>query len=487
MKVDEIMDIALRRGFIFPASEIYGGVSGFWEYGHLGTLLKRNWEDAWRKHFLGLDNNYYEISTTNIMPKPVFEGSGHLKNFNDPLTSCLKCNQRFRADDLIQDAIGRNVEELTPEEMFELIKGEGIVCPKCKGELGEVNWFNMMFDLNIGAAGGLTGYLRPETAQGSFVSFKRMYEVLRNRMPMGLAILGRVYRNEISPRQGFFRLREFNQAELQIFFDPDNLGVHEEFDMVADYMLRVKPLDSEENIEMSCKELSEKYDIGQFYVYHMAKIQEFYMDIIGIPKEKFRFRELSEKERAFYNKLHWDIEVDMETLGGFKEVAGIHYRTDHDLSGHLNMSKQNLQVNIEGKKFVPHVLELSFGVDRNFWALLDLFYVKEEERTLFRFNPSMAPIKVAVFPLLNKPALKEKAMEIYKDLRNLFQTDYDRGGSIGRRYRRQDEVGTPFGVTVDFDTVEKGQITIRDRDTMEQVTVPVEDIKKELVERVLGV
>jgi len=484
MKVDEIMDVALRRGFIFPASEIYGGVSGFWEYGHLGTLLKKNWEEAWKEHFLGLDTNYYEISTSNIMPKSVFEGSGHLENFNDPLTSCTKCNQRFRADDLIQEVTGRNVEELTPDEMYEIIKSEKIACPKCKGTLGEVNWFNMMFNVNIGAAGGLTGYLRPETAQGSFVSFKRMFEVLRNRLPIGLAIIGRVYRNEISPRQGFFRLREFNQAELQIFFDPDNFGEHEDFDSVKDVMLQVRPLDQDENIELSCGEFAERYNIGKFYVYHMARIQEFYLEKMGIPRDKFRFRELSERERAFYNKVHWDIEVFMETLGGFKEVAGIHYRTDHDLSGHQGMSKQKLMVNIEGKKFIPHVLELSFGVDRNFWALMDLSYEKEEERTVFRFRPSVAPIKVAVFPLLNKPQLKDKAMEIYKDLKPLFQTDYDRGGSIGRRYRRQDEVGTPYGVTIDFDTIEKGTVTIRDRDSMEQEIVPVGELRNKLIGKV---
>ena len=483
MKVDEIMDVAVRRGFIFPAAEIYGGVSGFYEYGHLGFLLKKNWEDAWRRHFLGLNPNFHEISTSNIMPKGVFEGSGHLENFNDPLTSCKKCNQRFRADDLIEEVTGKSAEDLTPEEMYELIKEKNIVCPKCKGELGEVHWFNMMFSMNIGAAGGQVGYLRPETAQGSFVSFKRMYEVLRNRIPMGLAIIGRVYRNEISPRQGFFRLREFNQAELQIFFDPDTFGEHDDFDSVKDVVLNVKFADAEDAVPMAAADFAEKTGIGKFYVYHMAKTQEFYLDVVGVPAEMFRFRQLSEKEKAFYNKVHWDVEVLLETLGGFKEVGGIHYRTDHDLSGHQGASKTKMQINVNGKKFIPHVLELSFGVDRNFWALMDLSYAKEEERTVFRFNPRMAPFKVAIFPLLNKPQLKEKAEDIYKCISPFVQADYDQGGSIGRRYRRQDEIGTPFGITIDFDTIEKGTVTLRDRDTMEQEIIKVEDIVKEVVSR----
>jgi len=483
MKVDDIMDVALRRGFIFPASEIYGGVSGFWEYGHLGTKLRQNWENAWRRHFLGLDPNYHEITTTNIMPKGVFEGSGHLENFNDPLTSCTRCNQRFRADDLVQEATGRSVEDLTPLELSEAIRAEGITCPKCKGELGEVNLFNMMFQVNIGAAGGLTGYLRPETAQGSFVSFKRMFEVLRNKLPMGLAIVGRVYRNEISPRQGFFRLREFNQAELQIFFDPDAFEEHPDFETVRDTVLRVKQFGSDDIVSLTCGELVESRGIGKFYVYHMARVQEFYLTTLRIPPELFRFRELGGKEKAFYNKVHWDVEVYMETLGGFKEVGGIHYRTDHDLGGHEKASKQRLQVNIDGKKFVPHVLELSFGVDRNFWALMDVFYEQEGERTVFHFPPALAPVTVAVFPLLNKPELIAAAEALYTRLSPHFSSDYDRGGSIGRRYRRHDEVGTPYCLTVDFDTVEKGTVTLRDRDSMGQDAVALDTVAATLMAR----
>ncbi len=484
MKIDDVMDVALRRGFIFPASEIYGGVSGFWEYGHLGTMVKRKWEDAWRRHFLKLDPNFYEISTTNIMPKAVFEGSGHLENFNDPLTSCKKCNQRFRADDIIAESTGKNAEDLTAEEMTDLIISGKIQCPKCKGALGEVNWFNMMFRLDIGASGGTTGYLRPETAQGSFISFKRMFEVLRNRLPIGLAIIGRVYRNEISPRQGFFRLREFNQAELQIFFDPDKFEEHEDWESVKDVKLRLKPLDTDDIIEMSCESFSDTYGIGKFYVYYMARTQEFYLEKLGLSRDMFRFRELSEKEKAFYNKVHWDVEVFMETLGGYKEVGGIHYRTDHDLSGHQAISKQKMQVNIDGKKFIPHVLELSFGVDRNFWTLLDVSYDKEDERTVFRFKPPMAPKTVAVFPLLNKPELISKAKEIYDLLSMVMETDYDKGGSIGRRYRRQDEIGTPYCITVDFDTLEKGTVTLRDRDTMNQDRIPVDSVLQEIVTRI---
>ena len=467
-----LMDVALRRGFFYPSSEIYGGSAGFYDFGHLGVLLKRKFENIWRTYFLGLDQNFVEIEPCTIMPRAVFEGSGHLKSFNDPLTECVNCHVRYKADLLLEEK-GIDAEGLTAEEMGSLLQEKGIKCPKCKGELSDVRWFNMMFELTLGAAeGGEKAYLRPETAQGCYTSFKRMYEVLRNQIPLGLAIIGRAYRNEISPRQGFYRLRELNQAELQIFFDPDNLDEHPCYDSVQDQVMRVYSVSDRDHGNDEIREIPLKeVDVPRFYGYYMARVQDFYLNVLKVPRSLFRFRELSEEERAFYNKIHWDMEIYTESLGGFKEAGGIHYRTDHDLSGHQKGSGKKMDVSIQGKKFVPHVLELSFGVDRNLLMLMDLAYTEEEERIVLKFPDVVAPYTVAVFPLVSKDGLVELSYKIYLDLKKEFDVFFDEKGSIGKRYRRQDEIGTPYCVTVDYDTLEDQTVTVRDRDTMEQTRV----------------
>ncbi len=474
-KFEKIMDIANKRAFIYPSAEIYGAKAGFWTYGHLGTRMKQKWESLWRETFLTLHPNFFEISDCNIMPKKVFESSGHLKNFNDPLVECEKCHFRFRADQLIEDVLKKEVHGLNTEELNALIKENKIKCTNCKGNLGDVRYFNMMFDLKVGAVGAEVMYLRPESAQAPYLAFKREFDALRKKLPMGLAVIGNAFRNEISPRQGFFRLREFTQAELQIFFDPDLINEHEEFDLVKEVKLRV--LKEGKFKEMSAEELN-KESIPKFYVYHMCKVQDFYLNILKIPKEKFRFRELDENERAFYNKIHFDIEVELDTLGGFKELGGVHYRGDHDLGGHQTGSQEKLEyVSDDGKRrFTPHVLELSFGVDRNIWALLDLFYKEEKERTLFQFPQIIAPIDAAVFPLMNKEKIPELSRFIFKELYKSFNVFYDESGSIGRRYRRQDEVGTNFGITVDFDSLKDNTVTLRERDSMKQIRVKIEDL-----------
>ena len=484
MKSDEIMDVALRRGFIFPSSEIYGGISGFYDYGHPGTLMRKKWENAWRRHYLGLNPNFFEIDATHIMPKNVFVGSGHLENFNDPLTECEKCHSRFRADHLVEEFLERSAEGMSSEEMSSLLKESNIPCPKCGGHLLDVRMFNMMFELSVGASGeSEIAYLRPETAQGAFLAFKRSFNALRGKLPMGLAIVGRAYRNEISPRQGFYRLREFNQAELQVFFDPDTIEDHPDFDSIKDVKLRMFPLQnraSGEVDDVTASDLNTNFGIPKFYIYHLAKIQEFYLDKMKFPRELFRFRELSEEERAFYNKIHWDVEVYTESLGGFKEMGGLHYRTDHDLGGHQNASGERLDVNIDGKKFIPHVLELSFGVDRNFWTLLDVFYKDEGDRKVISLPKDVAPFRAGIFPLQKKEDLEKVAKKVYNELKECYDVFYDDSGSIGRRYRRQDEIGTPFGVTIDFQTLEDNTVTIRERDSMNQHRVKLDEIWKNI-------
>ncbi|MBI4153703.1 glycine--tRNA ligase [Candidatus Woesearchaeota archaeon] len=475
---NQIEEVARRRGFFFQASEMYGGLSGFYDYAHLGTMMKRKWENLWRKFFLGLDDNFFEIEPADIMPEQVFVASGHLKSFVDPVVKCKHCGNMERADHLVEKELKENFEGMPSAELEKLVKKHNIKCPKCGGEFKEVGVLNMMFPVTIG--GDVTAYLRPETAQGAYVNFKREFESLRKKLPLGLAIIGKAYRNEISPRNMLMRMREFTQAELQVFFDPDTIKEHKDFAETSRYELRIFAAEDRESnkiTDVTCEQLAKR--LPKFYVYHMAKMQQFYTDVLKIPRHLIRFRELSGEEKAFYNKYHWDIEICME--GGFREIGGCHYRTDHDLAGHSNLSKKDLSVFVEGKKVIPHVVELSFGVDRNILSLLEIFYGEEKERTLFRFPRRVAPYDCAVFPLVSKDGLPEKAAEIRRMLKGL-NVFYDKSGSIGRRYRRMDEIGVPACVTIDHQTLEDNTVTLRDRDSMKQVRVKIGNLEGKISE-----
>lgn len=464
------MSLSLRKGFIWPTADIYGGFGGFYDYGHLGASLKRKWENIWLRHFVKSEENYYLVDTTNVLPYKSLKASGHVEHFTDVMARCAKCGESFRGDQLLEDALGISAEGMSPEEIDAKLGELGLKCPDCKGEFEETEPFNMMFPISIGPAGTEQAFLRPETAQGVYLNFKREFEALRRRLPLGLAIMGRAFRNEISPRQGTYRMREFLQAELQIFFDPEQEDFPQSMNPsdLEGMKLRVSFEDDRDRIdELSCQELLDR-DLPWFYVAHMAKVQGFFLDLLEYPPEKFRFAELGESERAFYNKIHFDIQIDLDTLGGFKEVAGIHYRTDHDLSGHEKESHEKMRISKEGRKFIPHVLELSFGIDRCIWSLLDVFYEKNE-RSILRLPRILAPIEVAVFPLLSRDGLPELAQEVYDTLRRDFDCSYDTSGSIGRRYARMDEIGTPYCVTVDHDSLKDNSVTVRERDTTEQI------------------
>jgi len=477
-KLNEITAIASKRGFFFQTANIYGGRAGFFTYGHLGKLLKTNWENLWRQNILSLNDNFYEIQGNNILPEPVFKASGHIENFNDPMTECKKCHFRFRADNFLEDNSVENTGNLSIDQMNEKMIELKLKCPKCSGELMPIKQFNMMFPVNIGF-NEEKAYLSPETAQAAYLVFKEEFQATRSKLPLGLAIIDKAYRNEISPRQMFFRLREFSQAELQIFFDSDKINEHEQWEEVKKGKLRIKFSDKESVEEIECEELNKKLDIPKFYLFYALKVQNFYLNILRIPREKFRLRELSKEERAFYNKVHFDVEVFLNTLGGFKEVGGIHYRTDHDLSGHSKVSGKDLTVSYENKKILPHVLELSFGVDRNVWMLLDIFYSLGKEGGMFKFSPKIAPIKAAIFPVIkNNEELVRISREICDNLKQEFNIIYDSGGSIGRRYARQDEIGTIACITVDEQTLKDKTVTLRDRDTTEQVRVKISKLKE---------
>ena len=468
----KIEEIAKRRGFFWQSSEIYGGLSGFYDYAHLGAAIKKKWENLWRGYFLGLDDNFYEIDCSNIMPEGVFKASGHLESFVDPIVKCKKCGNIERADQIIEEILKESFEGLTNSQIDEIIAKHNIRCPKCKGNFENAATLNMMFPLDIGTGKITRAYLRPETAQSVYVNFRREFECLRKKLPLGLAIIGKAYRNEISPRNVLLRMREFTQAELQIFFDPEKINEHPDFASVSNYKLRIKKHDSKTIEEVSCTNLLNT--LPKFYVYYMAKIQQFYLNVLKIDRDKFRFRELSEEERAFYNKYHWDIELNISV--GWKEVAGIHYRTDHDLAGHQKISSHDQTISVDGKKIIPHVLELSFGVDRNIFSLLDFGYKEEEDRVIFKLPRLVGPYDVAVFPLVNKDKLPEKAIEIKNLLKTMFSVFYDESGSVGRRYRRMDEIGVCCCVTIDNQTLEDDSVTIRDRDSMKQIRVKIDEL-----------
>lgn len=476
---DKIMEICLKRGIVYPSAEIYGSMAGFYDYGSVGARIKNNFENYWRDYFLRkLKEPFFEIQPALIAPEPVFRASGHLTEFVDPITECSKCKLIERADHILEEHLHETFEGLTAKELNELIKKHNIKCHSCGGELKEVDVFNLMFGFNVGAYGGTKAYLRPETTQGPAVVFKREYRANREKLPLGLAVIGNVFRNEISARQGLYRMREFTQAEIQIFFDPADKD-HPRFDEIKNHKLNIVFADEKKKgiQKITCADMVKKGYFKKF-VYYMARVQQFY-ESLNIPSEKYRFFEKSAEERAFYNKYQFDVEADLASHGGFKEIAAVHYRTDHDLSRHQKESKQELAVSKEGKKILPHIIELTFGIDRSVFAFLDLNF-REGGRTYFSLPKQVAPWIAGIYPLVNKDGLDKKAEEIYDSLRTDFYLIYDDGGSIGRRYARADEIGIPYGITVDHQTMKDSTVTIRDRDSTKQERVKISDLPKKL-------
>ena len=478
-KEGEVVELARRRGFLWPAFEIYGGAAGFYDYGPLGALLKRHIETEWRR-FYGIGEGFYEIEATTIAPKDVFEASGHLKSFADLAVVCKSCKSFFRVDDEL------NINKK---------------CPGCGGELVEAGKLNLMFQTRIGVSKGESaerdqkkseGYLRPETAQGIFINFQRLIRFNRDKLPLGVIQVGKAYRNEISPRKSLIRLREFTMAEAEVFVDPREKNRHPKFETVKDIVMKLVPGEGAE-VEKSLEEAVRSGLIANEYLgYHVVKVGEF-LERIGIPKDRLQFRQHRKDEMAHYARDCWDAEF-LSDRYGWMELVGVADRGDYDLSVHAAFSNVDMSVHTEVKgeaaaeKVVPHVIEPSFGIDRIFYALLESSLYNEqvgkEKRKVLRFKSEIAPIKAAVFPLLNRDVLKEKAKAVVQILRaeSIF-AEYDGSGSIGRRYRRQDEIGTPYCITIDYETLEDGAVTIRERDTMKQVRVPIADIKGFIAEK----
>lgn len=443
--LENIVSLAKRRGFIYQGSEIYGGLAGTYDYGPLGVTLKRNITNLWWKMFVEDREDMYGIDSTILMNPNVWVASGHVATFNDPLIEDVKTKKRYRLDHLLEDQGVENVDAMSLDEMAAVIKEKGIKSPD-GNELGAPAQFNMMFKTHVGATDDdeAVAYLRPETAQGMFTNFKNVVDSYQPNLPFGLAQIGRSFRNEISPGNFIFRVRELEIMELEYFID-------------------AKDWDS----------LFESW----------LKFQHEWFEQLGLDAAKIKEHEVPEADRAHYSKRTVDCFYDFPSIG-FQELAGLAYRTDFDLKNHQEQSGKKLGYRPKdgGEPFIPHVIEPTFGLDRHVMAVLSNAYTEDEvngeKRIVMKFPEHLAPVKYAVSPLLkNKPELVEKAREVYKILKKKHgNVMWDDNGNIGKRYRRQDEIGTPYCVVIDFDSLEDDSVTIRDRDTTEQKRVLITDL-----------
>ena len=476
MKYEDVMKLALERGFYFPSCEVYGDAqAGFWEYGPTGVSIKNKFLELWRQQLVRRDR-MMEIDGSQIMSKSVFEASGHLGNFADPIVKCKKCKSTFRADKLISEVTNIEIPESADlKEFDDVIKEKTIHCPKCNDELDDVKKFNMMFKVGIGPEEE-EAYLRPETCQSIFVDFPRLFKTMRGKLPVGIAQVGKSFRNEIAPRQSLLRLREFYQAEIEVFCNPKKLDELEKFSEVENTILRIQ---NNEKIEtLSCKQAVESGIIpNKFVAYYLGLLTEFY-EKTGIDINKSRFRKLGDKEKAFYAEVAFDFEV--ETTIGWLELVACNYRSDYDLSSHANKSKEKFEVMDNDEKVLPHVFEISMGIDRSLYTILEHSYKedKENERVVLSIKPYLAPIHVGILSLVKKDGLAEKTDEIYLKIKTKFDSFLDHSGAIGRRYRRLDEIGAPFAITIDHQTKEDDTVTIRSRDTMSQDRVNISELEE---------
>ncbi|MEM2727439.1 MAG: glycine--tRNA ligase, partial [Archaeoglobaceae archaeon] len=546
--MSDLMEMLIRRGFLWQSFEIYGGMAGFIDYAPLGNNLRRKIENIWREFFV-IGERVAEIDTPLIGVEEVFIASGHATSFVDTAIECQKCGRVYRADHYVKEKLNLEVDA-SIDAIKEVMEVYDLKC-ECGGNFGEPFPMNLMFSTKIGAGKGKLGYLRPETAQGIFVAFRRLSNYFRDKLPFGVAQIGRAFRNEISPRQGVIRLREFNQAELEFFVHPAEKKHPKFVELEKDTLTLVDKFDKTHRITL--KEAVEKGIIAnEVLAYFIGKTRRFLLSI-GINDDKLRFRQHKDDEKAHYATDCWDAEALMSY--GWIEIVGIADRTNYDLSRHANFSKvdmsvfipysapvvvkkkkaipkmsalgpvfkakakkiaealekvevnsdeieievdgekiklgkefytiQEVEEEVSGERIVPHVIEPSFGLDRITYTVLEHSFDKDivegEERKVLRLKRKVAPIEVAVLPLLSREPFTIKALEIVDLLRKSgFYTDYDDSGSIGRRYRRFDEIGTPFCITVDHQTFEDETVTIRDRDTTKQVRVKISELERVL-------
>ncbi len=474
-KYKEIVEFADRRALFFQTAEIHSALSGFWDFGPIGTSLRRKITDLWRKEIVKKIDSV-EIEGCVILPKQNFEASGHLKNFVDPLVQCKKCHKIFRADKLIETETSNEVPEAAEAKEFDkMITSNKIKCPSCSGELGNVKKFNMMIGLSVGPVSKeYNAFLRPETCQNIFTCFQKIYKSSRVSLPLGISQTGKAFRNEISPRQTLVRLRELTQMETEVFFNPKKINNVDEWDEYKNYKLRLKLLKEKDTKSFSCDEaVKKKLVSGKLIAYYLAITQKFF-EKCGFDPKNFRFRELEDKAKAFYSKETWDFEVNSEV--GWLELVANNYRTDYDLSSHQKVSGVDLSVVEDDEKFIPHVWEISMGLDRIFFYVLENSFATRDNKPIFKFPYYLNPLHVVVLPLVRKDGLNKKARDIAETLKENFDIKYDEKSSIGKRYVIYDQLGVPLAVTIDYDTMEDDTVTLRDRDTQKQVRIGIDDI-----------
>jgi len=549
-KYELVADLARRRGFFWPSFEIYGGVSGFLDLGPLGTVMKRRIIDKWLDTFIR-KHGFVEISTPIITPERIFQASGHVAHFKDSMVECQSCKRRFKADHLLKEAAGIQAEAFSLAEIEQAINERQVRCVECGGQLSKPDYFSTMFRTTIGPYSETVAYGRPEAAQGMFVDFKRVHEVLREKMPIAIAQIGPALRNEISPRQGPIRLREFTIMEFEFFYDPEEPRCPYLRDVETEEMrilpLKLRNKGIEEPVAVTVGQaLDQEFVLSEWSGYFMALSQHFVSDL-GVPLASQRFHEKLPSERAHYSSQTYDHEVWLERWG-WVEVAGHAHRSNYDLSSHIKESGADLSVfkkydtpvirrervarpvdstigpafksdaatvrkliesaktaDVErsfnekgfylagqfkvlpehvrfdwvetkesGRRFVPEVVEPSFGGERLLYVVLEYAYTQVQDRVVLNIPVDLAPIQVSVFPLMAKDGLDEKARSICEMLRRArFDVDYDENGTIGRRYARADEIGVPIAVTIDYDTLKDDTVTLRDRVTWKQVRTPV--------------
>ena len=487
----EFLSFVREGGLIWgPEPEIYGGMAGFYTYGPLGKLLKNKVENSVRRVFNTF--GFREIEGPTVMPDSVWKASGHLETFSDRIIKCKKCESVFRADKLIEEKFDVAADGFSDKKLLDFIKKKDIRCPSCKGSFEmKIESQSLMMKTKVA---GEEASLRPETATVTYLPYLNFYNYFRKKLPFGVFQIGKAYRNEISPRQSVLRGREFTQAEGQIFVDPKEKNNWERFDEVKKEKLPFWDSEAQgkdyERKEMSVEEALKKGLIkSQAYGWC---IYLAYMQFVnfGIPKGKIRLRQHHPDEKAFYADDAWDVEIQLNNYG-WTEVCGVHDRTDYDLTQHGKASGEKLEAQREnGESFVPHVLEIAFGTDRPTYALIDLFYEKKEEgegKTTFAIPYHMAPIDVSVFPLMKKPELVKFAKDVVLELDRDFVVVYDGAGSIGRRHLRSATAGTPFAVTIDFDSLKGNDVTVRDRDSEKQIRVALKDLRGVLHDLVNGV
>ena len=446
--LEKVVALAKRRGYVFPTSEIYGGLSNSYDYGPAGAELLRNIRNLWWKEFINDRDDMVGLDTQIILNPETWVASGHVASFSEPRVEDLVTNKRYRADHLIENWLPKDsevvVEDMTVDEMSEFIKKNKIKSPE-GNEVSEIKQFNQLFDTDLGTVSGQKTkvYLRGETAQGIFTNFKQVLDSSRVKLPFGIGNIGKSFRNEITTGQFIFRTLEFEQAEIEYFFDPETSKWEDLFDGFKESMFN------------------------------------FVTKTLGVSKENIRWRRHTDKERSFYSKDTYDL--DYKFPFGWKELWGIAYRTDYDLRQHMEHSGQSLEYTdpYTGKRFIPHVIEPAVGINRLFLMLLADAYTEDGERIVLKLSPRVAPYKVAVFPLLaNKPELLEKARGIYKNLKENLSVVWDDRGNIGKRYFAQDEIGTPWCVTVDFQSLDDGTVTVRDRDSATQERISIDKLSE---------